>query len=184
LSQNIHQRFHPGALHGQRHICPAKTRRHENNGLPDTARDSRKAFALSSSSNYRRATRARAFAHAQSTPSQLEALNAQVASLQQTVLTLQTQVNALREDLAAVQSNNVQARYHAVAIHFDRHSLVRPVQYFNPCLRLPARSYSQRDRGRLQGLSGPQRQDSVEPYGMRLFPQLCTCSAQSENSWL
>ena len=59
--------------------------------------------------NHRRAARARAFAHAQSTPSQLEALNAQVASLQQTVFTLQTQVDALREDLAAVQSNNVQA---------------------------------------------------------------------------
>ena len=58
--------------------------------------------------NHRRAARARAFAHAHSTASQLEALNAQVASLQQTVFTLQTQVNALREDLAAVQSNNVQ----------------------------------------------------------------------------
>ena len=40
LSQNLHQRFRPGALDGQRHICPAKTRRHENKGLPDTARDS------------------------------------------------------------------------------------------------------------------------------------------------
>ena len=49
------------------------------------------------------------FAHPQSTPAQLEALNAQVASLQRTVLTLQGEVNTLREGIAAVQANNVQA---------------------------------------------------------------------------
>jgi membrane protease subunit HflK len=38
------------ALDGQRHICPAKTRRHQNKGLPETARDSPKASVLSSSS--------------------------------------------------------------------------------------------------------------------------------------
>jgi predicted CDP-diglyceride synthetase/phosphatidate cytidylyltransferase len=60
-------------------------------------------------------------------------------------------------------------RHHSAAVHFDRHSLVRFIQYFHPSVRLPAHTYSQRDRGRLQGLSGPQRQDSMGVDGMRLF---------------
>src|SRR3954451_15397351 len=57
----------------------------------------------------RNVTVAHAFVRPQSTPEQLKALNAQVAFLQRTVLTLQGEVNILREELAAIQANNVQA---------------------------------------------------------------------------
>ena len=48
-------------------------------------------------------------ARRQSSPAQLDALNAQVASLERIVLTLQGEVNTVREGLAAVQASNVQA---------------------------------------------------------------------------
>jgi len=59
--------------------------------------------------NHRRPARARAFAHAQSNSPQWVALSAEVASLQKTVLTLQGEVNALSQELAKIQANNVQA---------------------------------------------------------------------------
>src|SRR3954470_19896162 len=58
---------------------------------------------------HQKIARVRAIAHPQSTPAQLKALNAQVTSLRTTVLTLQDEVNAVREGLAAIQANNVQA---------------------------------------------------------------------------
>src|SRR5690349_2653195 len=59
--------------------------------------------------HYRQAARVRALVRPLITPARLEALNAQVASLQRTVLTLQGEVDAIREVLAAIQANNVQA---------------------------------------------------------------------------
>jgi hypothetical protein len=48
-------------------------------------------------------------ARRQSTPAHLKALNAQIASLERIVLTLQSEVNTVRDGLAAVQASNVQA---------------------------------------------------------------------------